>query len=58
MARNPASWIKNIGGFQAWSNREAEWYNAEHRLLFGCMSEEECDRWVVMLNFIIHINQK
>lgn len=38
-SRNPAAWIKNISGFQAWSSREAEWTNAESRLLFGCTSE-------------------
>eukprot|EP00347_Sterkiella_histriomuscorum_P017686 403348388 len=57
-SRNPAGWIKNISGFQAWSNREAEWFNAENRLLFGCPSEIECDRWVLMLNLLVWIKQQ
>lgn len=56
-AKNPASWIKNLSGFQAWSNREAEWFNAEQRYLFGCQSEEECDRWVLMLNLAMWIKR-
>jgi hypothetical protein len=52
-SRNPAGWIKNLGGVNTWSNRELEWYLAEERLLFACLSEEECDRWVCILNCLI-----
>lgn len=37
--RNPAGWIKNLGGINTWSNRELEWYLAENRLLFSCFSD-------------------
>lgn len=50
--RNPAGWIKNLGGINTWSNRELEWYLAENRLLFSCFSDQECDRWVCMLNWM------
>ena len=56
-SRKPASWIKNLGGLNTWSNRELEWYLAEDRLLFACLSDEECDRWVCMLNWLIQKNK-
>ena len=31
---------------QTWSNREADWYNAERRLIFACESKEEALRWM------------
>lgn len=52
-SRNPAGWIKNLGGMNTWSNRELEWFMAEERLLFSCLSDEECDRWVCTLNLLI-----
>ena len=52
-SRNPAGWMKNLGGMNTWSNRELEWYLAEDRLLFACLSNDECDRWVCMLNWLI-----
>jgi hypothetical protein len=51
--RNPAGWIKNLKGTNTWSNRELEWFLAEERLLFACQSDEECDRWVCLFNFLI-----
>jgi hypothetical protein len=53
-SRNPAGWIKHLGGSNAWSNREAEWFMAEKRMLFGCSNEMECDRWVTILNWMIY----
>lgn len=51
----PSSWIKSINNATTWSNRWAEWTEAEQRLLFGCTSDIECDRWVVMLNWLISL---
>lgn len=56
--RNPSGWIKNLGGINSWSNREAEWYLAENRLLFSCLSDEECDRWVCMINWLVWMSKR
>lgn len=53
-SRNPAGWIRSLGSISAWTNRELEWYLAEERLLFACLSDEECDRWVCILNWLIN----
>lgn len=50
--KNPASWIKNLGGINTWTNREVEWQLAEDRLLFSCLSDIECDRWVTILTYL------
>lgn len=50
--RNPSGWIQNLGGLNTWSNRELEWYLSEGRLLFSCITNEECDRWVCLLNWL------
>ena len=51
--KSPAGWIKSLSNVYTWSNREMEWYDAEERLLFACITEDECDRWVCMLNWAI-----
>lgn len=55
-SKNPAGWIKNLAGIYTWTNRELEWYWAEERLLFAYLTEEECDRWVCILNMLIGKN--
>jgi len=57
ISKNPAGWIKNLGGNNTWTHRELEWYLAEDRYLFACLNEEECDRWVAMLNWVISKRQ-
>jgi len=52
LTRNPCHWILGLGGHTTWTNRELEWYLAEERLLFSCLSEEECDRWVTLLHWL------
>ena len=52
-SKNPAGWIKTLSNVYTWTNRELEWYQAEERLLFACLTENECDRWVCMLNWAI-----
>ena len=51
--RNPSSWIKSLSSNFTWTNRELEWYFAEDRFLFAAFNEEECDRWVCILNWLI-----
>jgi hypothetical protein len=46
------SYIKSLSGQNTWSNREIEWYVSEERMLFSCLSEEEADRWVLVLNWL------
>jgi hypothetical protein len=52
-SKSPIGWIKNMSSIYTWSNREIEWYMAEERLLFSCLTDEECDRWVCMLNWVV-----
>lgn len=52
--RNPAGWIGTLGGKNTWTNRELEWYLAEDRLLFSCITDEECDKWVCILNYLAY----
>ena len=47
------SWIKTLSSVNTWSNREIEWFVSEERLLFATASEEEADRWVLVLNWLI-----
>ena len=51
--RNPSSWIKSLSSNFTWTNRELEWYFAEDRFLFAAFNEEECDKWVCILNWLI-----
>lgn len=53
VSKNPTGWIKALSNVYTWSNRELEWYQAEERLLFATLTEDECDRWVCMLNWAI-----
>ncbi len=49
---NPKAWIKNLSGKHTWTNRELEWYYAEKVLVFGCDKEEDCVKWVSIINYI------
>jgi len=51
--KNPKRWISGLGGMHTWSNRELEWYLAEERMLFATKTEIECDRWVILLNWLL-----
>eukprot|EP00826_Nyctotherus_ovalis_P056638 TRINITY_DN768_c0_g1_i12.p1 TRINITY_DN768_c0_g1~~TRINITY_DN768_c0_g1_i12.p1 ORF type:complete len:410 (-),score=31.79 TRINITY_DN768_c0_g1_i12:123-1352(-) len=51
--KNPKRWIGGLGGIHTWSNRELEWYLAEERMLFATETESECDRWILLLNWLI-----
>ena len=51
--RNPSSWIKSLSSNFTWTNRELEWYFAEDRFLFAANNEEECDRWVCIMNWLL-----
>ena len=53
IVRNPSSWIRSLSSNFTWTNRELEWYFAEDRYLFAAQSEEACDRWVCILNWLI-----
>ncbi|CDW83195.1 UNKNOWN [Stylonychia lemnae] len=53
IVRNPSSWIKSLSSNFTWTNRELEWYFAEDRFLFAAKNEEECDRWVCIMNWIL-----
>jgi hypothetical protein len=53
MIRNPSSWIKSLSSNFTWTNRELEWYFAEDRFLFAGLDEEECDRWVCVMNWLL-----
>ncbi len=53
IVRNPSSWIKSLSSNFTWTNRELEWYFAEDRFLFAALSEEECDRWVCIMNWLL-----
>eukprot|EP00347_Sterkiella_histriomuscorum_P001040 403373572 len=57
IVRNPSSWIKSLSSNFTWTNRELEWYFAEDRFLFAAKDEEECDRWVCILNWLISANE-
>jgi hypothetical protein len=51
--RNPSSWIRSLSSNFTWTNRELEWYYAEDRFLFAAMNEDECDRWVCIMNWLL-----
>jgi hypothetical protein len=51
--RNPSAWIKSLSSNFTWTQRELEWYHSENRFLFACNSEEDCDRWVSVMNWLI-----
>ena len=51
--RNPSSWIKSLSSNFTWTNRELEWYFAEDRFLFAALNEEDCDKWVCIINWLI-----
>eukprot|EP00826_Nyctotherus_ovalis_P046364 TRINITY_DN5231_c0_g1_i10.p1 TRINITY_DN5231_c0_g1~~TRINITY_DN5231_c0_g1_i10.p1 ORF type:complete len:402 (+),score=89.02 TRINITY_DN5231_c0_g1_i10:151-1356(+) len=53
--KNPKKWIKGLSSSHTWSNRELEWYLAEQRMLFVARSQNECDRWVVLLNWLLSL---
>ena len=53
LVRNPSSWIKSLSSNFTWTNRELEWYFAEDRFLFAATNEEDVDRWVCIMNWII-----
>lgn len=51
--RNPSSWIKSLSSNFTWTNRELEWYFAEDRFLFAANNEDECDKWVCIMNWLL-----
>lgn len=51
--RNPSSWIKSLSSNFTWTNRELEWYFAEDRFLFAALNEDECDKWVCIMNWLL-----
>jgi len=51
--RNPSSWIKSLSSNFTWTNRELEWYFAEDRFLFAATNEDDCDRWVCIMNWLL-----
>ena len=51
--RNPSSWIKSLSSNFTWTNRELEWYFAEDRFLFAAANEDECDKWVCIMNWLL-----
>lgn len=52
-AKNPNAWISGISGLSTWNNRALEWYLAEQRMLFAAGSEDDCNRWVFLLNWLL-----
>ncbi len=60
---NPSAWIPTLASKglrrsprldpNTWTNRECEWFAAENRFLFACESEEMCNKWVVILNWLM-----
>ena len=36
-----------------WTNRELEWYYAEDRFLFAALNEDDCDKWVCIMNWLL-----
>ena len=39
----------------AWTMRQKEWELAENRLLFALPMKEECDKWILLLNWLVDI---
>jgi len=39
-------------GTSPWINREIEWFTAEERFVFCTRTLEECERWVLLINWI------
>ena len=53
LIRNPSSWIKSLSSNFTWTNRELEWYFAEDRFLFAGGNEQDCDKWVCIMNWLL-----
>ena len=53
LIRNPSSWIKSLSSNFTWTNRELECYYAEDRFLFAAHNEDDCDRWVCVMNWLL-----
>ena len=51
--RNPSSWIKSLSSNFTWTNRELEWYFAEDRFLFAATNEDDADKWVCIMNWLL-----
>lgn len=58
LVRNPSSWIKSLSSNFTWTNRELEWYFAEDRFLYAATNEDECDRWVCIMNWLLARNEE
>ena len=58
LIRNPSAWIKSLSSNFTWTNRELEWYYAEDRFLYAALNEEDCDRWVCVLNWLVQKYQE
>jgi hypothetical protein len=62
VAKNPSAWLPSLTGDgnikvvgkTTWTHREVEWERAERRLLFAVETEEMCDKWVSVLNWVLH----
>ncbi len=46
---------QSIPSPDTWTSREKEWESAEIRLLFSMSSKEQCDRWILLLNWLAEI---
>lgn len=53
LIRNPSSWIRSLSSNFTWTNRELEWYFAEDRFLFAADNEDDCDKWVCIMNWLL-----
>ena len=51
--KNPSSWIKSLSSNFTWTNRELEWYYAEDRFLFAALNEDDSDKWVCIINWLL-----
>ena len=56
-SKNPNKWINSLSGLHTWNNRALEWYLAEERMLFSAKSEVECNKWVLLLNWLLYCNK-
>lgn len=52
-SKNPKKWIKSCSGSQTWNNRELEWFFAENRMLLATESNDERNRWIWILNWLL-----
>ncbi len=42
-----------------WTSRQKEWESGDNRLLFSVKSRDQCDKWILLLNWLVDvINQE